>query len=69
MGAGGGIARVFIDGALAATVDLSETPTGIHRRQTAFLRSWPAVGDHTIKVVVGTRVPRVDVDAFAVSLR
>lgn len=69
MGAGGGIARVFVDGTLAATVDLSETPTGIHRRQTAFLRSWPGVGHHTIKVVVGTRVPRVDVDAFAVSTR
>jgi probable HAF family extracellular repeat protein len=69
MGVGGGIARVFVDGAPAATVDLSETPTGIHRRQTAFLRSWPAAGHHTIKVVVGTRVPRVDVDAFAVSMR
>jgi probable HAF family extracellular repeat protein len=69
MGVGGGIARVFIDGTLAARVDLSETPTGIHRRQTAFLRSWPGVGRHTIKVVVGTEVPRVDVDAFAVSTR
>jgi probable HAF family extracellular repeat protein len=67
MGVGGGIARVFVDGTPAATVDLSQTPTGIHRRQTAFLRSWPGVGHHTIKVVVGTRVPRVDVDAFAVS--
>ena len=69
MGVGGGIARVFVDGTLAATVDLSETPTGIHRRQTAFQKSWPAVGHHTIKIVVGTRVPRVDVDAFAVSNR
>ena len=69
MGVGGGIARVFVDGSLAATVDLSQTPTGILRRQTAFLRSWPGVGHHTIKVVVGTRAPRVDVDAFAVSMR
>jgi probable HAF family extracellular repeat protein len=69
MGAGGGIARVFVDGALAATVDLSVSPAGIHRRQTAFLRSWRGVGRHTIKVVVGTRVPHVDIDAFAVSMR
>ena len=69
MGAGGGIARVFVDGTLAATVDLSVSPTGIRRRQTAFLRSWPGIGQHTIKVVVGTRVPKVDIDAFAVSVR
>jgi hypothetical protein len=69
MGAGGGIARVFVDGTLAATVDLSVSQTGIRRRQTAFLRSWPGIGQHTIKVVVGTRVPKVDIDAFAVSVR
>ena len=60
-----GKAKIYIDGVLAATVDLSATPT-IYRF-VAFSKTWSSVGTHTIKVVsVGTPVPRIDIDAFGV---
>ena len=60
-----GSARIYIDGALAATVDLN-SPTATYQF-VAFSKSWSSVGTHTIKVVsVGTPVARVDVDAFGV---
>ena len=70
MGAGGGIARVFVDGALAATVDLSVTPDG-HPSPPDRI---PAVvagesGSTRSRSSSGTRAPKVDVDAFAVSVR
>ena len=60
-----GSAQIYIDGVLAATVNLNATtrPTGSSRSR----RPGRSVGTHTIKVVsVGTPVPRVDIDAFGV---
>ncbi|MBI2780557.1 MAG: N-acetylmuramoyl-L-alanine amidase [Chloroflexi bacterium] len=63
-GASRGVAQIWIDGVLAATVDLY-APTFTYRF-VAFSRTWSSVGTHTIKVVsVGARV-RVDIDAFGV---
>ncbi|MEA2520034.1 MAG: hypothetical protein QOF49_2114, partial [Chloroflexota bacterium] len=60
-----GRVRVYVDGALAATVDLSG-PTS--HRVLVWQRTWSTTAVHTIKlVVVGTSGrPRADVDAFAV---
>ncbi len=62
-----GQAQVFIDGVLAATVDLHATKT-THRR-VVFSTKWDTFGAHSIQVVVlGTPVhPRVDVDTFVVA--
>ena len=59
-----GQARVYIDGALASTVDLYAATTAA--QSIAFTKSWPTAGAHTIAVeVVGTAGrPKVDVDAF-----
>jgi hypothetical protein len=59
-----GQVRVYVDGALAATVDTQADTTT--QRYVAFSRSWSSWGRHTIKiVVVGTDGrPRVGVDAF-----
>ena len=59
-----GQARVYIDGALASTVDLYRAST--LAKSIAFSRSWTASGTHTITVeVVGTAGrPAVDVDSF-----
>ncbi|HUF85256.1 MAG TPA: N-acetylmuramoyl-L-alanine amidase [Acidimicrobiia bacterium] len=61
-----GAAKVFIDGVLAATIDLY-APT-LTTRYVAFSRTWSSAGKHTIRiVVVGTAGrPRVDLDAFEV---
>jgi hypothetical protein len=61
-----GAARVYVDGLLAATVDLQSSIV-VYRR-VAFARSWSAAGAHSLRiVVVGTAGrPRVDVDAFEV---
>ena len=61
-----GKARVYIDGALAATVDFRRSSTA--HRQVVFTRSWATARPHTLKVVVlGTSGrPRVDVDAFVI---
>jgi hypothetical protein len=61
-----GRADVFIDGRLAATVDLWAAESGDAR--VVFERSWPLRESHTIRVVVrGTSGhPRVDVDGFVV---
>jgi hypothetical protein len=69
MGVGGGLARVFVDGQLKATVDLGVLTGSFTRRQTAYQQSFAAVGTHTLRIVVaGTPGhPRVDIDAFAVS--
>jgi hypothetical protein len=61
-----GTVQVWVDGALAATVDtFAESTT---ERFVAFTRSWTSYGSHTIKlVVVGTADrPQVVVDAFEV---
>ncbi len=61
-----GKGKVYVDGALAATVDLyGATPT---HRVLAWAQTWASSGSHTVRLVVaGTRGrPRVDLDAFAV---
>jgi spore germination protein YaaH len=61
-----GLARVYVDGTLVATVDCV-APTTVPRH-VAFVKAWSGSGTHTIRiVVVGTpNRPRVDVDAFEV---
>jgi hypothetical protein len=60
-----GSATIYIDGVLAATVDLHASTATY--QFVAFSQIWSTVGTHTIKVVsVGTPVPRVDIDAFGV---
>jgi hypothetical protein len=62
-----GRAKVFIDGVLAATVNLHAGAS--RHRQIAYSTSWDVVGTHTIMVKVITKGSlssgsRVDVDAF-----
>jgi hypothetical protein len=59
-----GQARVYVDGKLAATVDLFAK--AFSPRKTVWSRSWPANGRHTIAIaVVGTRGrPFVAIDEF-----
>jgi hypothetical protein len=59
-----GSAKVYIDGALAATVNL-HSPLTI-RRRVVFTHSWASNGAHTIRIVaVGTAGhPLIDVDAL-----
>jgi subtilisin len=61
-----GQAEVYIDGALATTVDFHRSSAA--HRQIVFTRSWATDGPHTVRVVVlGTADrPRVDVDAFVI---
>jgi hypothetical protein len=61
-----GAARIYIDGALVATVDTHAD--AVAERRVAFSRSWASWSTHSIKVVVvGTDGrPRVAVDAFEV---
>jgi hypothetical protein len=62
----GGRAQVWIDGALAATIDTHADIAA--SRQVVFSKAWSSYGSHTIKIiVVGTDGrPRVDLDAFEV---
>ena len=66
MGPDRGIARVYVDGVLARTVDLGAASPGA--ATVVFRRAWGSAGLHRLRiVVVGTAGrPRVDVDAFAV---
>ena len=61
-----GKAKVYVDGKLISTVDL--TASTDQPRRVVFRRHWGAAGDHRIKVVVvGTAGrPTVDVDGFLV---
>jgi hypothetical protein len=61
-----GKAKLYVDGTLAATVDLRRSSS--RHRVVVFSRSWASVGRHTLKLVVlGTSGrPRVDVDAFVI---
>jgi hypothetical protein len=60
-----GKVRVYVNGTLVATVDLSG-PTQF--RTVAWQRTWSTVGTRTIKLVVAGTAgrPRVDLDAIAV---
>jgi subtilisin family serine protease len=62
-----GRAKVIVDGALVATVDLYRASR--QHRQVMFLASWDTPGAHTIKIQVVAKGgqssgPRVDLDAF-----
>ena len=61
-----GTAKVYLDGTLVATINLSSSTTTFGR--VVFARTWASSGYHTIRiVVVGTAGhPRVDVDALEV---
>lgn len=61
-----GKARVYIDGALEATVDLYASSK--QHRRVVFSRAWATAGDHEIRVeVVGTQNrQRVDIDTVVV---
>ena len=63
-GSSRGSAKVYIDGVLAATVNLNAS--SLSYRYVAFQKTWTSSGSHTIKVVVlGTSGhPRVDLDAI-----
>ena len=65
-GSSQGSARVFIDGELAATVNLAGSTAA---RRIAFTQAWPVAGKHTLRIeVLGTRGhPAVQVDAFVVA--
>jgi subtilisin family serine protease len=60
-----GKAQIYVDGALAATIDLYRSTT--RARTVLFSRSWTTIATHTVRVVVvGTPGrPRVDIDGFA----
>jgi hypothetical protein len=61
-----GVVRIYVDGVLAATVDLRAA--AYTYRYVAFSKRWSSVGTHTIRVVsVDGETPRVDVDAFGVT--
>jgi hypothetical protein len=62
----GGKVQVWVDGALATTIDTFAESTAT--RQVVFSKSWASYASHTIKLVVlGTDGrPRVDLDAFEV---
>ena len=62
----GGAVQVWVDGALAATIDTHADSTVY--RQVVFNRNWSSYGAHTIKlVVVGTAGhPAVALDAFEI---
>jgi FtsP/CotA-like multicopper oxidase with cupredoxin domain len=59
-----GSAKVYIDGVLAATVNLNAAT--LSYRYVAYQKTWTASGKHTIKIVaLGTSGhPRVDLDAI-----
>jgi hypothetical protein len=57
----GGLAKVYVDGALVATVDTSSDATTV--RFVAFSKSWSSYASHTIRIVVLSG--RIDLDAFA----
>jgi hypothetical protein len=57
----GGLAQVYVDGVLVATVDTASSDTTA--RVLAFTKSWTGLATHTIRVVVVGG--RVDLDAFA----
>ena len=59
-----GSAEIWIDGALATTIDMNDPTTRYQR--VAFSKTWSSVGTHTIKVVSLGTFDRVDVDAFGV---
>jgi N-acetylmuramoyl-L-alanine amidase len=66
LAAGRGAIRVYVDGALKATIDLYSATA--RYRYVVFAQTWTTLGTHTMTIVVQGTVgrPRVDVDAFEV---
>lgn len=65
VGPGRGRARVFVDGVLAATVDL-HSPGSVTRR-VVWTARWPSIGDHRIAIrLTGNPGGRVGVDAIGI---
>lgn len=66
-GPGRGVAQVYVDGALVATIDL-ERPA-VTGPIVAYARSWTKPGTHTMKVVAQGTLgrPLVEVDGFVVA--
>ena len=60
-----GQARVYVDGVLAATVNLYQTT--YVSKVVVFTKTWSTSGTHTIKIVaLGTAGhPRIDLDGFS----
>ena len=65
-GPGRGLAQVWVDGVLAATVDLGAPTLG--GKTTVFTKSWSTSATHTLRIVpLGTAGrPLVEVDAFLI---
>ncbi len=65
-GPGRGRADVYLDGSLAATVDLYRSSNA--QRRIVFRAAWPTVGTHTLEIRTQATAgrPIVDIDAFAV---
>jgi spore germination protein YaaH len=61
-----GVARIYVDGTLAATIDTRADD--LTYRAVVYARNWTSVGTHTVRIVVlGTAGrPHVDVDAFEI---
>lgn len=61
-----GTAKVYVDGKYVTTVNLYATTTGI--RKLVFTKSWSAVGNHKLKIVVNGTAghARVTIDQFIV---
>jgi spore germination protein YaaH len=61
-----GVAKVYLDGVLVATIDCSRPATQF--RYVAFAKTWSTSAFHTLRIVVAgtTGRPRVDVDALEV---
>ena len=66
LGPGRGVARLYLDGVLVATVDTNAPAYAF--RTVAWARTWAWSGTHTIKLVVAGTAghARVDLDAFEV---
>jgi hypothetical protein len=66
LGPNRGLARVYLDGVLVATIDCI-SPTVVGRR-VVFAKAWSTSATHTIRIVVvgNSYRPRVDLDAFEV---
>jgi hypothetical protein len=61
-----GVAKVYLDGTLVATIDTHAA--GSTNSRVAFARAWASSGPHTIRIVVSGPAmgPRLDIDAFEV---
>ncbi len=59
-----GVAKVYVDGTLKATINLNDTTTTA--RNLLYTKAWATAGNHTVKVVVSGSSGRVTIDQFLV---